>query len=52
MANEIKFGRLGVLESNPELKQTKRSKITKKVKYERIDYTNMLHIPFTMCLAL
>jgi hypothetical protein len=24
----------------------------KKVKYERFDHSNMLHTPFTMCLAL
>jgi hypothetical protein len=52
MANEIMFGTLKVLESNPELKQAKMSKIVKKVKYERFDDSNMLQTPFTMWLTL
>jgi hypothetical protein len=52
MAITIKSWRLRVLESNPSIKQTKRSKTMNKVKYARFGCSNMLHIPFTMYLVL
>jgi hypothetical protein len=51
MANEIKLYRLEVLESNLKLKKAKRSQAMKRVKYERFEYSNMLHTPSTMCRA-
>jgi hypothetical protein len=52
MANITKLCRLEDLESNPEIKQAKKGKTVKKVKYARFEYLNMLHTPFTMHLAL
>jgi hypothetical protein len=52
MANIIKLCRREDYESNPELKQTKKSKMVKTIKYTRFEYLNLLHTPFTMHLAL
>jgi hypothetical protein len=52
MDNTIKLCRLKVLEPNPMPKQAKMCKMMKNDKYERFGHSNMLHIPFTMCLSL
>jgi hypothetical protein len=48
----VKSWRLGVLESNPELKHAKNGKTMKKVKYARFEHLTKLHIPSTMHVAL
>jgi hypothetical protein len=48
----VKSWRLGLLESNPNLKQAKKSKTMKKVKYARFEHLNKLHTPYTMHMAL
>jgi hypothetical protein len=48
----VKSWRLGVLESNPNLKQVKKGKTMKKVKYARFEHLTKLHTPYTMHMAL
>jgi hypothetical protein len=52
MAIMIKSWRLKVLEPNTKLKQAKKSKTMEKVKYERIEYSNMMYTPLTLYWAL
>jgi hypothetical protein len=52
MAIMVKSWRLEVLESNPDLKEAKRCKMMKKIKYARFECLNMLHTPFTIHLEL
>jgi hypothetical protein len=41
-----------VLESNPDLKQAKKGKTIKKVKYARFEHLTKLHTPYIMHMAL
>jgi hypothetical protein len=40
------------LESNPDLKQAKKGKTMKKVKYARFEHLTKLHTSYTMHMAL
>jgi hypothetical protein len=52
MAIIIKSWRLGVLESNNDLKHAKNCKMMKKDKYTWFECLTMLHTYFTMHMAL
>jgi hypothetical protein len=52
VAIKMKLCQLDDLESNPKLKQAKRRKTMKNVKYARFECLTMLHTPCTMHMKL